>query len=135
MNTWRQISQACGTSWSARRAGRMRSLLLIALLAVVLLLVGCDSGYSGGGGSGGGGHGGDTSNIDYVARYCKYGAVSRAQLNECERNVGVRYVDSLGTNAARFARGQLSRCLGDSGPFCQGVLDQEKADYYGSMGG
>jgi hypothetical protein len=94
----------------------------------------CGSGYSGGGGAGGGGSG-DTSGGDYVARYCEYGAVSRAQLNECEDNVGARYVDSLSTNAALFARRKISSCLADSGPFCQDALAQDKADYYGSMGG
>ena len=61
--------------------------------------------------------------------------MSRAQLNECEDNIDARYVDSLNTNAALFARRKISRCLADSGPICEDALAQDKADYYGSMGG
>jgi hypothetical protein len=53
-----------------------------------------------------------------ITYYCSYGTVSRAQVAECEERVSSSYIDSLHTNAARFARGELEECLGDSGPFC-----------------
>ncbi|MGA7704461.1 MAG: hypothetical protein WB998_06140 [Solirubrobacteraceae bacterium] len=53
-----------------------------------------------------------------ITYYCSYGAVSRAQLVECESNVSSDYIRSLDTNAARFAEGQLESCLQDAGPYC-----------------
>lgn len=53
-----------------------------------------------------------------ITYYCEYGAVSRAQLDHCKSHVSSDYIDSLETNAARFARGDLDACLDDAGPFC-----------------
>jgi hypothetical protein len=60
--------------------------------------------------------GGGTS----VSDYCSYGAVSQAQLEGCIEHVDQDYINRLDTNAARYARGELDRCLADSGPFCEG---------------
>jgi len=53
-----------------------------------------------------------------ITYYCSYGAVSQAQLAECEEHVSSSSINLLHTNAARFARGELEECLEDSGPFC-----------------
>jgi hypothetical protein len=60
--------------------------------------------------------------------YCSYGAVSRAQLNECQDNVTWGQIKSLNTNAANYARsGGTDQCGADSGPFCRTV--QPDYDY------
>jgi hypothetical protein len=109
---------------------------LIALLATGLLLVGCDSAVSGDGGDLGSRHGrgkpdrqcgrADADEIQQcmvqIQLYCGYGAVSRAQLDECNKNVTRGQINRLDTNAAQFARSIGSgECLGDAGPFCRGV--------------
>jgi hypothetical protein len=53
-----------------------------------------------------------------VARYCVYGAVSRAQLKGCVTNVSPETVASYSTPAARYARGDLIYCEPSAGPFC-----------------
>jgi hypothetical protein len=54
--------------------------------------------------------------------YCQYGAVSRAQLDECQANVTWGQIKSLDTNAANYARDAgLDKCGADSGPFCKTV--------------
>lgn len=54
--------------------------------------------------------------------YCEYGAVSRAQLAGCLNHVTNADINRLQTDAARFAKGSLSQCLSDSGPFCANRL-------------
>jgi hypothetical protein len=56
---------------------------------------------------------------DLVSNYCEYGAVSDAQLDGCITHVNPEYIDRLDTHAARYARGELRRCLPDAGPFCE----------------
>ena len=58
-----------------------------------------------------------------IADYCKYGAVSQAQLDGCRRHVSEQRIDSLDTSAARFARRDLEDCLADSGPYCLDALN------------
>jgi hypothetical protein len=53
-----------------------------------------------------------------VARYCVYGAVSRAQLGGCLANISPETVASYSTPAARYARGDLIYCGPPAGPFC-----------------
>jgi hypothetical protein len=53
-----------------------------------------------------------------VARYCLYGAVSRAQLKGCVTNVSPETVASYSTPAARYARGDLISCGPSAGSFC-----------------
>lgn len=72
-----------------------------ALIAATGLMLGC----------------GGTS--DVVTRYCEYGAVSTAQLDGCQSHATTDDVSRLDTHAASFARGDLTECLGDSGPFCE----------------
>jgi hypothetical protein len=63
-----------------------------------------------------------------IADYCSYGAVSDAQRDECENHVSSAYIDSLDTNAARFATGQLKECLEDAGPYCDGARTGKEYD-------
>jgi hypothetical protein len=74
-------------------------------VAATAVLAGC--GATGSGGS-----------EDIVGDYCAYGAVSRAQLDGCVDHVTDEDVDGYDTNAAQYARGELDKCLKDSGPFC-----------------
>src|SRR4051794_36970558 len=42
------------------------------------------------------------ADADAVQRYCRYGAVSEAQLKACLDHVSIREIQSLNTSAARF---------------------------------
>jgi hypothetical protein len=54
-----------------------------------------------------------------VANYCAYGARSWKQVQECVFNSDPAQIKRLKTNAARFARGELTNCLTDAGRFCR----------------
>lgn len=56
-----------------------------------------------------------------VELYCQYSAVSRAQLQGCKKNVTWGQIKRSGTNAARYSRLELDRCLADAGPFCRSL--------------
>lgn len=56
--------------------------------------------------------------------YCYYGAVSNAQITGCLDHVTSDQIDKLDTDAARFAKGELTSCLSDSGPFCAQALNE-----------
>jgi hypothetical protein len=56
---------------------------------------------------------------DLVGDYCSYAATSTAQLVECAEHVRPRQVLNSNTNAGRYARGELDRCLADAGLFCR----------------
>jgi hypothetical protein len=58
------------------------------------------------------------SSTSSVRAYCEYGAVSKAQLDGCITHVTPGEIDRLGTNAARYARGETG-CRQDAGPFCR----------------
>jgi hypothetical protein len=53
-----------------------------------------------------------------VDAYCRYGAVSRAQLEGCIGHVTEAEVRRLQTHASQYAFGDLDRCLADAGPIC-----------------
>ena len=78
----------------------------------VLVLAGC-------GGTGADGGPSHSSGAELVHAYCRYGAVSSAQLRGCIEHVTPEAVLGYKTNAARYAEGDLQGCLGDSGPFCR----------------
>jgi hypothetical protein len=112
----------------------------LALLVVLgLLLSGCESddGPDYGGGSKKGKPDPQCGRADYqrcefeIGLYCQYGSVSRAQLNSCERRVRWGEFKNLNTNAARFARFELDKCLADAGPFCHASAVEPDYDYYG----
>lgn len=88
------------------RSLRPKHRLGITLAATLAILAGC------------GGVAVDDPGRGLIERYCSYGAVSRPQLRGCIEHVTPDDVARLRTNAARYARGQLDRCLADAGPFC-----------------
>lgn len=53
-----------------------------------------------------------------LADYCRYGVVSEAQFEGCMRHASRATVARSGSNAARFARGEIEDCRPDAGPFC-----------------
>lgn len=53
-----------------------------------------------------------------VERYCRYGAVSEAQLEGCRSHVSPDDVRARQTHASQYAFGDLKDCLSDAGPFC-----------------
>jgi hypothetical protein len=63
-----------------------------------------------------------------VGWYCVYGSVSVAQLAGCERHVTASYVRNLSTHAARYAKGQLDRCLSDAGRTAMRTLVYKTVD-------
>jgi hypothetical protein len=70
---------------------------------------------------------GNTARSHVIKWYCSYGAVSQAQLAECESKVSSKYIESLDTNAARFAEGRLETCLQDGGPYCESARSEIEA--------
>jgi hypothetical protein len=54
-----------------------------------------------------------------VELYCRYGAESLRQQADCEDAVTWDQVKQSGTNAARYARLELTECLADAGPLCR----------------
>jgi hypothetical protein len=84
---------------------------LVALSCCVVLSAGCDT------------HGSDDApeleERDLVGEYCSYGADSTAELVACAEEIRPREVLKSDTNAARYARGELDRCLPDSSLFCR----------------
>jgi len=71
---------------------------------------------------------GKTQHSHLIRNYCWYGAVSGPQLAECESHVSVSRIESLNTNAARFAKGRLEKCLADAGPYCEPDREQIEAE-------
>ena len=72
------------------------------LAAGMVSLIGCD----------------DIGGEDVVDAYCRYGAVSRAQLAGRVGHVTEADVRRVRTHASQYAFGALNRCLADAGPFC-----------------
>jgi hypothetical protein len=56
---------------------------------------------------------------DLVGDYCRYGAVSEAQLDGCLSHVTEDEVRSRQTHASQYAFGDLDECLSDAGRFCR----------------
>lgn len=114
--------------------------LLALMLAAGLLLAGCEDDNGGGGGGKKGGLRTVKQGPNQCGRsvesqkceidlYCQYGAVSRAQLEGCEDNVKWGQFKFSNTNAARFARLELDKCLADAGPFCHASAAEPDYDY------
>ena len=57
-----------------------------------------------------------------VQQYCSYGAVSEEQLAGCIAHASRSYVESLDTDAARYARDDFGSCKANSGPYCSDRL-------------
>jgi hypothetical protein len=58
-----------------------------------------------------------------VLRYCLYGARSVPDLEVCIRRITPQEVRRDGTNAGRYATGEVGRCREDSGPYCRAADD------------
>lgn len=84
-----------------------------------LVTLGCCAVLSAGCELQGSGDGPELEERDLVGDYCSYGAASTAQLVACAERVRPRQVLDSATNAGRYARGELDRCLADSGLFCR----------------
>lgn len=64
----------------------------------------------------------------FISDYCKYGAVSDAQLEHCLDHVSRDEIEARETNAARFAKRDIEECRGDAGPFCEDALYHRLAE-------
>lgn len=53
-----------------------------------------------------------------VTRYCVYSAPTIDDFDDCVRTTQSNTIRALDTNAGRYARGELTRCLADAGPRC-----------------
>ena len=61
--------------------------------------------------------------------YCKYGAQSQAQLDDCMASVNTDDIEKLDTPAARFAYGETAECGPGSGPFCPEAAKEVASEY------
>lgn len=61
---------------------------------------------------------GTSSGLAQVTRYCNYAAQSEAEFQPCLDEHRDRAFLDDDTNPARYARGDLDRCLDDAGPRC-----------------
>jgi hypothetical protein len=60
---------------------------------------------------------GSGQSLERVTRYCNYTANDEVY-EACLTRTDPRVVDRERSNAARYARGELTRCLADAGPRC-----------------
>ena len=61
--------------------------------------------------------------------YCKYGAQTQAQLDDCMGSVNTDDIDKLHTPAAEFAHGVRTDCGPGSGPFCPEAAKEVASEY------
>lgn len=66
-----------------------------------------------------------------LSYYCKYGAQSRSQLDDCMASVNTDDIRKLDTPAARFAYGEIRECGPGSGPFCPEAAREVATEYGG----
>lgn len=53
-----------------------------------------------------------------VTRYCVYSVRDYDDYDDCLRTTQANTIRALDTNAGRYARGEITRCLADAGPRC-----------------
>ena len=53
-----------------------------------------------------------------VDRYCLYGSTTEKQARDCSFDITEDEIAELDTNAAKYAREEISQCRSDAGPFC-----------------
>lgn len=58
-----------------------------------------------------------STGLNEVTRYCTYKA-REGQYDDCLKRTDFRVVRREDSNPARYARGELTRCLADAGPRC-----------------
>lgn len=56
--------------------------------------------------------------LNEVTRYCTYKARGDEQFDDCIRRTDFRVVRREDSNAGRYGRSELTRCLADAGPRC-----------------
>jgi hypothetical protein len=56
--------------------------------------------------------------LNEVTRYCTYKVRNDGQFDDCVRRTDFRVVRREDSNAARYGRAELTRCLADAGPRC-----------------
>ena len=61
--------------------------------------------------------------------YCKYGAQTQAELDDCMSSIDTSEIEELDTPAARFAYGDTTRCGPGSGPFCPEAAEDVALEY------
>ena len=66
-----------------------------------------------------------------VSWYCKYGAQSKAALDDCMSSVNTDDIAELDTPAARFARGETFECGPASGRYCREAAEDLEGEYGG----
>ncbi|CAB4930371.1 unannotated protein [freshwater metagenome] len=59
-----------------------------------------------------------STGLNEVTRYCTYKARGDEQYRDCLVRTDFRVVRREDSNPARYARGELTRCLVDAGPRC-----------------
>ena len=62
---------------------------------------------------------GGSERLSEVTRYCVYVAKDTDDNADCLDRTDPRIVEREDSNAGRYARGELLRCLDDSGPLCR----------------
>jgi hypothetical protein len=63
--------------------------------------------------------------------YCKYGAQSQAEIDDCLSSVNTDDIAELDTPAARFARGETFECGHGSGRYCRDAAEDLEVEYGG----
>ncbi len=59
-----------------------------------------------------------STDLNAITRYCIYKTRNDGQYDDCLKRSDPRVVRREDSNAARYARGELTRCLADAGPRC-----------------
>ncbi|WP_026910024.1 hypothetical protein [Patulibacter minatonensis] len=61
---------------------------------------------------------GQQGGLNEVTRYCTYTIQEGQDYDDCLKRTDYRVLQKEQSNGARYARGELTRCLPDSGPRC-----------------
>lgn len=99
-----------------RSQGRLILLLLFAAIPFVVLLVVVLNSLSTGPPARSAEAG--AGELNQVTRYCVYKARDQEDYTDCVKRSDPRVVRRENTNAGRYARGEITRCLADAGPRC-----------------
>lgn len=108
-----------GPKDQGRSQARLVLLLLFGVVPMlVVILVVLNSLGSGPPTPGNGESGGASNSLNEVTRYCIYTAKDDADYRQCLERTEWRVVEKEQSDAARYARGELDRCLPGSGYRC-----------------
>lgn len=101
-----------------RSQGRLIVLLLFGLIPMLVVIFVVLNSLSSGPPTPGERGGGATDHLNEVTRYCIYTAKDDAGYRQCLEQTEWRVLEKEKSNAARYARGELDRCLPGSGYRC-----------------